>query len=133
MTDPLVLEFDVATEAGHAFAMWTERTGLWWPRTHTVSGDDDLVVVFEPEVGGRIYERAQDGTEHDWGEVLDWDPPNRVAYLWHLFFDRREATEVEVTFTPNQGATRVRIAQRGFARLGADGPPRRARRQAVRT
>jgi hypothetical protein len=42
------------------------------------------VVTFEPRPDGRIYERTPDGTEHDWGEVLAWEPPNRLAYLWHL-------------------------------------------------
>ena len=127
MTEPIVLEFDVAAPPDHAFTVWTERAEMWWPRSHTISQDPDLDVVFEPHVGGRIYERATDGSEHDWGEVLVWDPPQRIAYLWHLFFARDEATEVEISFAPSGTATRVTISQRGFAALGEQGPPRRAR------
>lgn len=41
-----------------------------------------LVVTFESHPGGRIDERTPDGAEHDWGEVLAWEPPRRLAYLW---------------------------------------------------
>jgi len=40
--------------------------------------------VLQAGVGGRIYERAADGTEHEWGEVTVWQPPERLAYLWYL-------------------------------------------------
>lgn len=123
--DPLVLEFDVAAPIDHAFDVWVARTSLWWPRTHTISGADDLAVVFEPFAGGRIYERSSDGTEHDWGEIVVWQPPQRIAYWWHLFFDRSEATEVEVSFAPAGSGTKVRIEQTGWERLGDQAGPRR--------
>ena len=98
MTEPLVVEFDVRATPEHAFDVWTRRAALWWPRSHTLSGQPESI-MFEPRPGGRVFERAANGVEHDWGEVLDWAPPTRVRYLWHLFFDRSEATEVELTFT----------------------------------
>jgi hypothetical protein len=45
---------------------WTERIGTWWPADHTISGSP-VAVVLEGKVGGRIYERAKHGEEHDWG------------------------------------------------------------------
>jgi uncharacterized protein YndB with AHSA1/START domain len=119
--EPLELEFDVSCSPERAFELWAERTSLWWPRGHTVSGDSDLSVTFEPRVGGRIYERAADGAEHDWGEVLAWEPPHRLAYLWHLRQDRADATEVEISFAPAGEGTAVRIEHRGWERLGARG------------
>jgi uncharacterized protein YndB with AHSA1/START domain len=91
------------------------------------SGGDHL----RPRPGGRIVERAPGGAEHDWGEVLDWEPPRGLRYLWHLFFDPSEATEIEVTFTPVDGRTTVRLEQRGWERLGEAGPRRRTRTQQV--
>ena len=82
--------------------------------------------MFEPRPGGRVFERAANGVEYEWGEVLDWAPPTRVRYLWHLFFDRSEATEVELTFTVVPDGTQIRLEHRGWERLGDVGPPRRS-------
>lgn len=124
--DALVVELAVDGSAAHAFRTWTERCAIWWPASHTVSGDP-AAIVFEPRPGGRIYERAADGVEYPWGEVVSWDPPNQLRYRWHLFFDPAQATDVEVTFTPTSNGTAVRIVQTGWERLGDAGPPRRER------
>jgi uncharacterized protein YndB with AHSA1/START domain len=125
--EPLELEFTVACPPERAFAVWAERTSLWWPHGHSVSGEPGLTVTFEPHAGGRIYERTPQGAEHDWGEVLVWEPPHRLAYLWHLRFDRADATEVEVRFAAAGDGTAVSIVHRGWERLGAKGPERRER------
>src|ERR1044071_6958719 len=91
----------VACSVEHAFEIWTARTSLWWPADHTVSGEDDVQVVIEPRAGGRIFERGPSGREEEWGEVLEWEPPRRLVYLWHLRADRADATEVEIVFTPD--------------------------------
>ena len=52
MIEPIVVEFDVDCSPEHAFQMWVERTALWWPRSHAVTNDSDLEVVFEPRAGG---------------------------------------------------------------------------------
>jgi uncharacterized protein YndB with AHSA1/START domain len=126
MSAPLTLSFDVACSVEHAFEVWTAEIGSWWPPDHTVTGRDDLVVVLQGGVGGRIYERTPDGVEHDWGEVTVWEPPTQVAYLWHLRRDRADATEVEIRFlAQGDGATRVQIEHRGWERLGELGAERR--------
>lgn len=57
-----------------------------------------------------------------------WEPPTRVAYRWHLFFDPSEATGIEVTFRgEGDERTVVRLEQRGWERLGDAGPPRRTK------
>ena len=122
MIEPLVLELDLACPQAHAFATWTERFGQWWPTSHTVSGSPSAVVL-EPHVGGRIYERTGDGTEIEWGEITAWEPPRRLAYLWHIRRDRADATDVEITFVDRgDGSTRLEIVHTGWERLGADGP-----------
>jgi uncharacterized protein YndB with AHSA1/START domain len=128
MTTPLTMSFDVACSPEHAFSVWTSRIGTWWPPDHTVSGKPDLTIVLSDGVGGRIFERTPDGVEHDWGEVTVWNPPSRLAYLWHLGTDRSCATEVEIRFLARgDAATRVEIEQRGWERLGEAGDDWRAR------
>jgi len=119
--EPLHLEVELACPADHAFRVWTERFAQWWPRGHTMSGDPDAI-VFEPWLGGRIYERAA-GREIDWGEVTAWAPPRSFSYLWRLRRDRRDATEVTVTIVAlDEGSSRLEIVHRGWERLGAGGP-----------
>ena len=128
MIDPIVIEFDVMASPGHAFEVWAKKPSIWWPRSHTVTGDPELTVVFEPQVGGRIYERGSDGAEHEWGQILVWEPPVKVGYRWHLFFDPSQATEVTVTFTEIESGSRVRLVQTGFEGLGESVGPERRRR-----
>jgi hypothetical protein len=127
VTAPLRMTFDVACSLEHAFDVWTKRIDTWWPSAHSVSGEPGLTVCLQGEVGGRIYERTPDGTEHDWGEVTVWAPPTRLAYLWHLRREPRDATEVEIRFVADgPDATRVEIEHRGWERL-ADGTQWRER------
>jgi uncharacterized protein YndB with AHSA1/START domain len=124
--EPLVIQFEVGVAPAQAFDTWTRRCATWWPSSHTISGDPSAI-TFEPRSGGRIVEHAPGGGEHAWGTVLDWEPPTRLRYLWHLFFGPDEATEVEVTFNRVGSRTAVRLEQRGWERLGEAGPARRAR------
>lgn len=122
MIEPIRLAFEVACSADHAFAVWTRRIGQWWPADHTVTAEPGLTIVFEGRPGGRIFERTTGGAEHDWGEVTAWEPPARLAYLWHLRRDRADATEVEIRFVAvGDATTRVEIEHRGWERLGAEG------------
>ena len=101
---------------------------VWWPPGHSVSAEPGLTVTFEPRVGGRIFERTPGGIEHDWGQVEVWEPPHRIAYSWHLRFDRADATHVEVTFSPGgDGRSHVTIVHSGWGRLAAAAAERRER------
>jgi uncharacterized protein YndB with AHSA1/START domain len=127
VTEPIVHELSLGCSVEHAFSVWAERTSLWWPASHSVSGAPEAVTI-EPRAGGRIYERAPGGEEHDWGQVVAWEPPRRLVYSWHLRQDRADATEVEVSFAPAPGGgTAVAIVHRGWERLGARGPGLRER------
>jgi hypothetical protein len=123
---PLIVEFEVQASPEHAFDTWVRRAAMWWPRGHTMTADP-VAIVFEPRVGGRIYEVGPAGEEHPWGEVVAWDRPGRVEYLWHLFFPKSQATRVVVTFEGAAHFTRVRIEQTGWDELGDAAVVRRHR------
>jgi uncharacterized protein YndB with AHSA1/START domain len=130
MIEPLRLSFQVDCPPERAFALWTERISTWWPADHTASGEDDLAIVLEPGVGGRVFERTRAGEEIPWGEVTLWEPPHRLGYVWHLRADRADATDVEIAFVPRaDGTTRVEIEHRGWERLGAGAESWRARNE----
>jgi uncharacterized protein YndB with AHSA1/START domain len=129
--EPLRFNFEVRCPVQHAFDVWTRDIGTWWPASHTITAERGLVVVLEPRLGGRIFERTPTGQEHEWGEVTSWEPPRHLAYLWHLRQDRADATEVHVQFLPvDAGTTRVEIEHRGWEQLGAKGPDLRNRNHA---
>ena len=122
MIEPIRIAFEIDCPADHAFEVWTDRISAWWPTDHTVSGEADVLVVLEPRTGGRIFERTADGVEHEWGEIVAWEPPRRFVYLWHLRRDRADATEVEIRFVGRtDDTTVVEIEHRGWEALGAEG------------
>jgi hypothetical protein len=121
--EPLKLSYRIQCPPEHAFDVWTSRVSAWWPKGHSASGDPDSLVVLEPHLGGRVFERTPDGTEIDWGEITLWSPPHRLGYLWHIRRDRSDATDVELTFVDlGDGTTRLDIVHTGWERLGAEGP-----------
>jgi len=99
---------------------------LWWPKSHTVTGNP-AAIVFEPFVGGRIFERSVDGVEHVWGRITAWVEPRLVEFSWHLFFDESAATKVSITFDEVSRHTHVRLENSGFAALEEAGQVRRER------
>ena len=59
-----------------AFTVFTQRMQSWWPmESHRIGGKPITDLVTEPHAGGRWYERAEDGSECDWGRVVAWEPP----------------------------------------------------------
>ena len=108
-----------------AFAVFTERFGDIKPPEHNLLSAPIAETVFEPKVGGHIYDRAVDGSECRWARVLAYDPPDRVVFSWDisprwtLETEPDNASEVEVRFvaeTPQR--TRVELEHRNLDRHG---------------
>jgi uncharacterized protein YndB with AHSA1/START domain len=111
---------EVAVPIEHAFRVFTEQGASWWPlATKSVGQEETVDLLFEPRFGGRVFERLRSGQEHDWGEILAWEPPHRLAFTWHPGRDAETAQEVEVRFTPTDGGTRLELEHRGWDRLVA--------------
>ncbi|GAB3831427.1 SRPBCC family protein [Dactylosporangium cerinum] len=97
-----------------AFTVFTERFGDFKPPEHTLLGVALAETVFEPRVGGHIYDRGVDGSECRWARILAYDPPHRVVFswdispAWRLETDPDNTSEVEVLFTA-EAADRTRV------------------------
>ena len=53
-----------------AFKVFVEDFDRVKPREHNMLGVDIAETVFEPRVGGNIYDRGVDGSECRWARVL---------------------------------------------------------------
>ena len=109
----------------HAFAVFTERFGDFKPPEHNILGVELAETVFEPRVGGHIYDRAVDGSECRWARVLVYEPPHRVVFSWDLDprwqmeSDPDKTSEVEVRFLAETAQrTRVELEHRHLDRHG---------------
>lgn len=111
---------------GEAFAIFTGRFGDFKPREHNLLRAPIAETVFEPRVGGHIYDRAIDGTECRWARILVFEPPDRVVFSWdisprwQLETNPELTSEVEVRFVvESDEQTRVELEHRHIDRHGA--------------
>src|SRR5438309_8569901 len=108
-----------------AFSFFTEDIGSWWSPDHHIIEAPLAEMVFEPHVGGFVYDRGVDGSECRWARVLAYEPPDRVVISWdisprwQLEADRDKASEVEVRFiAESPERTRVQLEHRNLDRHG---------------
>jgi uncharacterized protein YndB with AHSA1/START domain len=108
-----------------AFTVFTERFGDFKPPEHNLLKAAIAETVFEPRVGGHIYDRGTDGTECRWARVLAFEPPNRVVVswdispYWQIETNPDHTSEVEIRFiaeTPQR--TRLELEHRNIDRHG---------------
>jgi uncharacterized protein YndB with AHSA1/START domain len=110
-----------------AFEVFTARFGDFKPPEHNLLAAPIAETVFEPRVGGSIYDRGADGSECHWARVLAYEPPARVVFswdigpTWQVESEPENTSEVEVTFTAEgPDRTRVELEHRKLDRHGPD-------------
>jgi hypothetical protein len=107
-----------------AWRVFTEQMATWWPLAMYKIGKAAAVdAVIEPRVGGRWYERGEDGTTCDWGRVLAWEPHAWLVLTWDITadwqYDPALQTEIEVRFiAEGEASTRVELEHRRLDRYG---------------
>jgi uncharacterized protein YndB with AHSA1/START domain len=108
-----------------AFTAFTERFGDFKPAEHNLLQAPIAETVFEPRVGGHIYDRATDGSECHWARVLAYQPPDYVVFSWDIGpqwqveINPELTSEVEVRFVAEgPDRTRVELEHRHLDRHG---------------
>ena len=120
---PVKKSIRVKTGQSRAFEVFTAGLGRWWPKKATIGTSPMQAMVIEPRLGGRWYERGEDGSEATVGRILAWEPPRRFVVSWEVSCkwkpDPGLGSEVEVRFTAEgNGATLVELEHRLFERMG---------------
>ena len=108
-----------------AFDVFTRRLGDFKPREHNLLAAPITETVFEPKVGGNIYDLGEDGSECRWARILAYEPPSRVVFswdigpTWQLEDEPENTSEVEVRFVAESAdRTRVELEHRNIDRHG---------------
>jgi uncharacterized protein YndB with AHSA1/START domain len=108
--------------------VFTEEIDAWY-RGGAYSWNDPkraTGIRFEPRVGGRwieVWDPAT-GEGFELGRVTAWEPGRRFVVSYRAFdLPPEPRTEIEVTFEPVEGGTRVTLEHRGLDLL----PPAMAR------
>jgi uncharacterized protein YndB with AHSA1/START domain len=108
-----------------AFSVFTEGIATWWPPEYNLLEVDIAERIFEPRVGGQVYDRGVDGSECHWARVLAYEPPNRVVISWDISpqwqieTDHAKSSEVEILFVSEApDRTRVDVEHRHIDRHG---------------
>jgi DNA-binding transcriptional ArsR family regulator/uncharacterized protein YndB with AHSA1/START domain len=108
-----------------AFSFFTEGFGSFKPPAHNLLAVEIAETVFEPRVGGHLYDRGIDGSECHWARVLAYDRPHRVVIswdispTWQIETNPGKTSEVEVRFIAEAPErTRVELEHRNLDRHG---------------
>lgn len=122
---PVMQSVVVAAPIERAFRVFVEDFGSFKPAEHNLLGVAIAETVFEPRVGGHVYDRGTDGSECRWATVLAYEPPHRlllswnISPQWRLETDPAKASEWEVRFIAEDAQrTRVEIEHRHLERHG---------------
>jgi uncharacterized protein YndB with AHSA1/START domain len=118
-------EIVVEAPLERAFSAFTEGFGRFKPPEHNLLAVEIAETVFEPRVGGYLYDRGVDGSECRWARVLAYEPPHRVVLSWdispqwQLETDPDKTSEWEARFVPEtELRTRVELEHRNLERHG---------------
>jgi len=115
----------VQAPPARAFEVFTTRFADWWNPDHHIIEAPLAEMVFEPRVGGHIFDRGTDGSECRWATILAYEPPHRLVFSWNIGLDWKletnpeRASEVEVRFTAEgPERTLVELEHRNIDRHG---------------
>lgn len=125
ISQPVRVEVSVDASIERAFSVFTEQCDLWWPREYGLGPVERIALTMEPQLGGRWYETGRDGSEHDWGVVLAWEPATYLALSWMIAPgfrpepDPARASRVDVHFVADgPHRTVISLTHSGFEHHG---------------
>ncbi len=122
MTSKVFVALRVRASPERAFEVFTREIAAWWRPSmlFQTTPRPPGRLAFEPGAGGRLTETLADGKVFEIGRILDWSPPDGLAFSWRqASFPHDLTTEVHVRFEAVGEETRVSVEHRGFDRVPA--------------
>ena len=108
MDEILVRNIDLCCSVEHAFAVFTDKIDLWWPRAHQRNREAWMSLTDEG-----LIEHAPDGSKWVLGSVTRKEPPHFLAFDW-LAGSPAAPTSVEVRFAADGDGTRITVTHRAL-------------------
>jgi uncharacterized protein YndB with AHSA1/START domain len=104
----LVRSIALACPVEHAFAVFTDKIDLWWPRGHRRNREASLTLT-----DAALVEHSPDGSVWIMGEVTARQPPHLLALDW--FPGASVApTSVEIRFAAEGDGTLITVTHRAL-------------------
>lgn len=117
MSSRVLVSLRVAASPAAAFETFVTKIGQWW-RPNTLfrfGARPGGTLSFEPGLGGRLVETADDGSIFEIGRITAWEPSRRLAFTWRqASFEPGQSTDVEIRFEPAGGETLVTVTHGGW-------------------
>ena len=105
----LVRSIALACPVEHAFAVFTDKIDLWWPRAHQRNRDAWMSLTDEG-----LVEHAPDGSKWVLGGIAKKEPPHFLALDWFAGSSAVAPTSVEVRFAAEGEGTLVTVTHRAL-------------------
>lgn len=97
---------------------WIEEINQWWTEPYYNDKERVTGLEFEPRLGGRFMEKwGEDGSGFLIGHVVEWLPPQRLAYTWSERTWGGVVTHVSLDLQAEGQNTRLTLVHAGFERL----------------
>lgn len=106
----------VPVPADQAFEGFTDYIHLWWPLNIYSHFGPGSHVSFSQ---GQMLEEAEDGKQHLWGRILDFDMPTKIVIEFSLGMEGTAPTRLAFSFTESGTGSSVSLTHDGWARGSA--------------
>ncbi len=123
MLAPISFTIEVPCPQAQAFDIFIRDMGSWWPldkrAMSKMAGSAAKELRVDPTQGGKIVEFGEDGSEHHWATITEYDPHDALAMAFHMGLPADKAGRVAVTFTPlTDDRTRVVLTHSDWEAYG---------------
>ena len=119
---PVVKTIDLPVGATEAFKHYVQGLPQWFPLNKFFMGETPpKECCVETHLGGRLFERTNEGKELVWGHITVWEPPHRLAYTWQVGTAPEKAQLIEITFADTSEGSKLTLRHSGWEKLGEHG------------